>query len=144
MNLSSHDFQKDVRLIGQIPIVTKLLDVIAKTTRMRFVAIARVTQDRWITCSALDNLGFGLVPGAELEIKTTICNEIRDSKRAVIIDCVATDPNFCEHHTPKMYGGFKVTSPSLFFVKTAVFFGTLCAIDPQSKPLEHPCCCWDV
>jgi hypothetical protein len=35
---------------------------------MRFAAVARVTDDRWITCAVKDDLQFGLVPGAELHL----------------------------------------------------------------------------
>lgn len=56
-----------------------MLDVCQRVTGMGFVAIARVTEDRWVTCAALDRLGFGLEPGDELEIETTICDRIRES-----------------------------------------------------------------
>jgi hypothetical protein len=41
--------------------------------------------------------------GAE-SVETTICDEIRSSGRAVIIDHVAEDPAFCNHHTPAICG----------------------------------------
>src|SRR6476620_10481093 len=72
-------FQKDIEDIQQIPVISNILDVICETTGMGFAAVARVTEDRWITCSSRDNLAFGLKPGDELQIKTTICNEIRQS-----------------------------------------------------------------
>lgn len=51
-----------------------------------------------------DDLQFGLGPGAELKVSTTICNEIRASGERVVIDNVATDKRFCGHPTPAMYG----------------------------------------
>lgn len=137
MDLSNHDFQKDIRHVAQIPIVSKLLDVICQVTGMRFAAIARVTHDRWITCSVLDNIAFGLVPGAELEVKTTICNEIRDEGKMVVIDHVDADPHFCDHHTPKLYG-FQSYISMPIFRKDGRFFGTLCAIDPNPNLLNTP------
>jgi hypothetical protein len=58
---------------------------------MRFAAVARVTEDRWIACSVLDEIDFGLQPGGELKVETTICDEIRQSHQAVVIDNVAED-----------------------------------------------------
>lgn len=55
---------------------------------MGFAAIARVTQHRWIACEVRDEIQFGLKPGGELKVETTICNEIRNHHKAVIIDHV--------------------------------------------------------
>src|SRR5687768_2718497 len=76
----------DVAAVGRLDVVSKILDVICRTTGMGFAAVARVTEDRWVACAVQDEIEFGLVPGGELEVVTTICNEIRQSGRAVIID----------------------------------------------------------
>lgn len=102
---------------------------------MGFSAIARVTEDRWITCSVQDNVSFGLKPGDELEIRTTICNEIRRDKKAVIIDNVSEDDEFRYHHTPAMYGLQSYISVPIIR-KDGSFFGTLCAIDPKPNDLK--------
>lgn len=78
----------DIERVNQIPIVKTMLEVICRSTGMGFAAVARVTEDRWIACSVQDEIGFGLTPGDELEIGTTICNEIRASGEAVVIDHV--------------------------------------------------------
>ena len=52
---------------------------------MGFTAIARVTEDRWITCASLDHLSFGLQPGDELEVSSTICHEVRACRETVVI-----------------------------------------------------------
>lgn len=137
MDLSNHDFKKDIEIIGQIPIVPALLDVVCRTTGMGFAAIARVTEDRWVTCSVLDHLKFGLIPGAELEIKTTICDEIRACGTAVIIDHVDADPHFREHHTPKIYGFQSYISVPIL-QRDGSFFGTLCALDPSPRLVSSP------
>ena len=129
------NFQQDVTNIQNIPIVPTLLNVICQTTGMGFAAIARVTEDRWITCSVHDNLAFGLKPGDELEIKTTICHEIRRDKKAVIIDNVSEDDEFRNHHTPAMYGLQSYISVPIIR-KDGSFFGTLCAIDPKPNNLK--------
>ena len=124
----------DIEKVRQISIVPTILEVICKTTGMGFAAIARVTQDRWIACSVKDEINFGLKPGGELEIETTICNEIRDSQRAVVIDHVANS-EYVNHHTPRLYG-FQSYSSFPIFLKSGEFFGTLCAIDPNPAKLN--------
>ncbi|TPG31333.1 sensor histidine kinase [Flavobacterium pectinovorum] len=129
------NFQQDVNNIQNISIVPTLLNVICQTTGMGFAAIARVTEDRWITCSAVDNVSFGLKPGDELQVKTTICDEIRQERKAVIIDNVSEDPVFRNHHTPAMYGLQSYISVPIIR-KDGRFFGTLCAIDPKPNELK--------
>jgi GAF domain-containing protein len=84
--------------------VPTILDAVCRTTGMRFAAVARVTEDRWIACAVRDQIQFGLEPGGELKVATTICQEIRASGQAVIIDDVAEDRAFCGHPTPALYG----------------------------------------
>ncbi len=137
MEVLNPDFQKDIERIQKIPIISTLLDVICQTTGMGFAAVARVTEERWVTCTVHDDLAFGLVAGSELAIKTTICNEIRHDNRAVIINHVDNDPDFCDHHTPKMYGFQSYISVPII-QKNGKFFGTLCAIDPKPNNLTSP------
>jgi signal transduction histidine kinase len=131
------DFQADVAAISSIPIVPKLLEVICRTTGMGFAAIARVTEDRWVACSVRDEILFGLEPGGELQVKTTICDEIRQSGNAVIIDNVTEDDVYRNHHTPAMYGIQSYISMPIIR-RDGTFFGTLCAIDPNPAKLNTP------
>lgn len=118
-------------------VIPKILAIINKTTGMRFVAVARVTDTQWTACSVLDHLDFGLQAGGELELKTTICDEIRQSGKGVIIDNVTEDPLYCKHKTPGLYG-FKSYISLPIILKNGDFFGTLCAIDPEQKMLNTP------
>jgi signal transduction histidine kinase len=127
---------EDVQKVGQISIVPTILEVICNTTGMGFAAIARVTTDQWIACSVRDEINFGLKPGGELQIETTICSEIRDHLHPVVIDNVSQDEHFCNHHTPKMYG-FQSYVSFPIFLKNGEFFGTLCAIDPKPANLNN-------
>jgi K+-sensing histidine kinase KdpD len=129
--------QIDVENISQIPIIPSLLEVICRTTGMGFAAIARVTEDKWVACSVRDEILFGLEPGGELKLETTICNEIRQTHQQVVIDNVEKDENFCGHHTPRMYGFQSYISVPIFR-KDGSFFGTLCAIDPKPHQLKKP------
>jgi len=130
-------FQADIDAVERIAAVPTILDVVCRVTGMRFAAVARVTEDRWICCAAKDDINFGLKPGGELKLETTICNEIRQSRDAVIIDHVAEDKHYCGHPTPAMYG-FQSYISMPILLKDGRFFGTLCAIDPNPAKLNSP------
>jgi signal transduction histidine kinase len=130
-------FKTDIEAVNSITLMPTLLNVICQTTGMRFAAVARVTEDRWITCSVKDEINFGLKPGDELKVETTICHEIRQSGEAVVIDHVENDPDFCNHHTPLAYG-FQSYISMPIFLKNGQFFGTLCSIDPSPAKLKAP------
>jgi signal transduction histidine kinase len=133
----AQDFQADIENVSRIEAVPTILDVVCRTTGMRFAAVARVTEDRWIACSVLDEIDFGLKPGGELKVETTICNEIRQSREPVIIDNVAADDAWCSHATPAMYG-FQSYISMPIILADGTFFGTLCAIDPRPARLRTP------
>jgi signal transduction histidine kinase len=127
----------DMAAVATIEAVPTILDVICRTTGMGFAAIARVTEDRWIACSVRDDIAFGLKPGGELKVETTICHEIRQSREAVVIDNVAEDAAWCGHPTPAMYG-FRSYISMPIVLADGRFFGTLCAIDPRPARLNTP------
>ncbi len=130
-------FLTDVVAVESIAAVPTILDVVCQTTGMGFAAIARVTDDRWVACAVKDDIAFGLEPGGELSLETTICHEIRQSGTAVVIDHVAEDPAFCGHHTPARYG-FQSYISMPIVLPDGTFFGTLCAIDPKPAKLNTP------
>lgn len=130
------NIQADIDAISRIDAVTSILEVVCRTTGMGFSAVARVTDDKWITCAVRDEIAFGLVPGSDLKLETTICNEIRQHHNPVIIDHVAEDEAFANHHTPAMYG-FQSYISFPITLKNGDFFGTLCAIDPRPAHLKN-------
>lgn len=133
----AEDFGQDVAAIGRIAAVPTILQVVCRVTGMRFAAVARVTEDRWIACEVHDEIEFGLKPGGELEVETTICNQIRGSGQAVVIDHVAEDAQFCAHPMPAMYN-FQSYISIPIRRGNGEFFGTLCAIDPRPTRLRTP------
>ena len=133
----ARSFQQDIADVGRIEAVPTILDVVCRTTGMGFAAVARVTEDRWIACSVKDDIAFGLKPGGELKVETTICHEIRQSGEAVIINHVAEDPAYRDHHTPATYGLQSYISMPIMR-SDGSFFGTLCAIDPRPARLNTP------
>jgi len=130
-------FSKDINVISGISAVPTILDVVCRTTGMGFAAVARVTEDRWVACSVLDNIHFGLKPGGELKVDTTICHEIRQVRQPVVIDHVDEDEVYRDHHTPRMYG-FQSYISIPIFLPDGSFFGTLCAIDPKPARVNTP------
>jgi signal transduction histidine kinase len=128
---------EDVAAIARIDAVPKILEVVCRATGMGFAAVARVTEHRWVACAVLDNIEFGLKPGGELKVETTICNEIRESGQPIVIDHVADDEVFCRHPTPAMYGFQSYISMPIVDPRGG-FFGTLCAIDPRPARLKRP------
>lgn len=133
----SSEFAEDLAAIAGIKAIPTILEIVCRTTGMRFAAVARVTEDRWIACSVCDSLDFGLAPGDELQVETTICNEIRRTGQAVIIDHAARDPNFRDHHTMLRYRLQSYISMPIR-LSDGRFFGTLCAIDPEPQRVNTP------
>jgi signal transduction histidine kinase len=136
MEFLADELLEDIERIRRIAIVPTLLDVICETTGMGFAAVARVTSTKWVTCSVRDDIQFGLNPGSELMLATTICDEIRQSYQPVIINHVAEDEQFHNHHTPLMYG-FQSYISYPIVLKSGELFGTLCAIDPKPADLKN-------
>ena len=126
--------RQDVEAVQGIEAIPRILEVVCRTTGMGFAAVARVTDRRWVCCSVRDEIAFGLQPGGELPLETTICEEIRQSGQAVVIDDVASDPAFCGHATPAMYG-FRSYISVPIVRRDSGFWGTLCAIDPRPAVL---------
>jgi signal transduction histidine kinase len=130
-----NNFEDDLVTISKIDAIPKILEVVCRMTGLGFAAVARVTEHRWIACAVRDEIAFGLQPGGELQVETTICDEIRDSGQLVVIDHASEDQAFCDHPTPKMYGFQSYISVPIYR-PDGRFFGTLCAIDPKPARLN--------
>lgn len=131
----SDQISADVRAVNMIPIINQLLDVICRTTGMGFAAISRMTEEKYITCSTQNNIGFGLNPGDELELETTLCNEVRLYKAPLFIENVDEDPKYREHVVPNTYK-FKSYISVPIHRKDGSFFGTLCALDMNPSKIK--------
>jgi signal transduction histidine kinase len=131
------DLSADIAAVQGITAVPRILEVVCRSTGMGFAAVARVTEQRWVCCAMRDEIAFGLTPGGELDVETTICHEIRQSREAVIIDHVTEDAAYCGHHTPAKYG-FQSYISMPIILADGTMFGTLCAIDPRPARLNTP------
>lgn len=120
--------------IGRIEAVPRILDVVCRTTGMGFAVVARVTGDSWTACAVRDEIDFGMSPGDELPIRTTLCDQVHNTGQAVVIDHVAEDPDFRDHRIPAQYGFQSYISVPIRL--NGQFFGTLCALDPHPARLK--------
>jgi len=127
----------DIAAIARIGSVPSILEVCCRVTGMGFAAVARVTETEWIACAVRDEIDFGLPVGGQLEIKSTLCDEIRGHGQPIVIDHVAEDPKYRDHHTPRLYGLQSYISMPIVRADGA-FFGTLCAIHPEPAQVSKP------
>lgn len=125
----------DVAALLAMPAVPGMLELASALTGMRFVAVARVAADRWTACAVHDRLGFGLQPGQDLVLETTICDEIRQHRQTVQFDHASMHPVFSTHPTPALYGFESYISVPVLR-RDGAFYGTLCALDPLPSKLE--------
>ena len=136
-NNPTADLFKDIDAVNKISIVPQLLEVICRTTNLRFAAIARVTEKQWMACATLDNVPLGLKPGDELEINNTFCQQVHKTGEPVIFDDVNSDETYCHHPIPKIYGIECYISVPIY-KKNGDFFGTLCALDSVPGKVNSP------
>ena len=128
-------FASSVAAQGDDDEIRAILGEVSRITNMGFVAVARVTEDRWIACQVADEMEFGLKAGDELPIETTICSEIRRCGDAVVIDHVDSDAAWRTHPVPAHYG-FQSYASFPIVLADGSFYGTLCAIDPRPRALS--------
>lgn len=133
--MTPNDTASDIASIQSISSVPTILEAVSAMTGLRFVCIARVTNDSWTNCAVLDKLGFGLKVGDGLDVATTLCEEVRDTRKAVVIDNVSQDEKYRDHHTPRIYG-FQSYISIPVFRPDGDYFGTLCALDPVAANLS--------
>jgi hypothetical protein len=88
---------RDIERVRSVQTVPAILKAVAELTRMRFVVVAKVTDQQWIACAVLDEMDFGLKAGEELEVATTLCSEVRDARAPIVIGHASKDPNYCDH-----------------------------------------------
>jgi signal transduction histidine kinase len=128
MGETPEEIASDIRAVGRISAVPTLLRVLCETTGMGFAAVARVSDETWTACAVADDIQFGLQPGGQLGLNTTLCVESRAARAPIVIDRASTDPRYNTHHTPKIYGIESYVSVPIV-LPSGRYFGNLCAID---------------
>jgi GAF domain-containing protein len=130
-------FAAEVLSQGDDGAIEAILHEVCRITGMGFAAVARVTEDRWVACQIVDDIEFGLHPGQELEVKKTLCNDIRKCGHPIIIDEIGASPEWRTHPMPMIYG-FESYASLPVVLDDGSFYGTLCAIDPKPRRLGAP------
>lgn len=134
--MQTPDSAASIAAIQSISSVPTILEAVSALTGLRFVCIAHVTQESWTTCAVLDKLNFGLKVGDGLDVVTTLCDEVRETGKPVVIDHVSEDACYRDHHTPRMYGFQSYISIPVLRTDGS-YFGTLCALDPNPANLSN-------
>jgi signal transduction histidine kinase len=137
MNDSAEAIARDIAAIRRNNAVPSLLRIICQNTGMGFAAVARVTDGTWTACAVQDNIQFGLEPGGQLAVETTLCSESRAARRPVVIDQASLDPVYRDHHTPRLYNIESYISVPII-LSNGDYFGNLCAIDPRPARVSDP------
>lgn len=136
MTAAPPEFQSDIEAIAAIPMVGTILEVACHSTGLRFAAVSRVSGDRWICCASRDELGMGLKPGDEIPVEPRLRDAIRD-RGGVVIDDIAADETWRDNTASAKYG-FQSYISMPIAQEGGRFFGTLCAIDAEPRPLNNP------
>ncbi|WP_407468893.1 GAF domain-containing protein [Xanthomonas campestris pv. raphani] len=131
------ELHADVARVGRLSSVPDVLTILTRLTGMRFAAVARVTDARWVTCQVQDTLAFGLQPGDELPLATTFCDGVRLRNQAVSFGHASQHPVYRDHPSPKLYGFESYVSVPIRLDDGSVF-GTLCALDPEPRVMDAP------
>ena len=127
--------QQDIAAIQAIEAVPHIMNILSEATGLRFICVARVTEDNWTMCSVLDKVDFNLKPGDELEIQTTFCSQVRQSAKAIVIEEASKDSQYKTSPIPVMYG-FESYFSYPIYKTDGSFFGTLCGLDPTPTALK--------
>jgi len=137
MHDSPVDIADAVVAVYRIDAIPTLLKVLCENTGMRFAAVARVTGSSWTACAVQDDIQFGLKPGDQLPVDTTLCMESREAGLPIVIEHASIDPQYHSHHTPKLYQiESYITVPIV--MAGGRYFGNLCALDPDPAQLKLP------
>jgi signal transduction histidine kinase len=131
----SVEIKRDIEAVQRIDAVPSILQLICANTGMGFAAVAKVTDQTWTACAVQDNVAFGLLPGGQLELHTTLCFESRAARSAIVIDSFHDDPQYKGHHTAQIYQlGSYISVPII--LSNGEYFGNLCAIDAHPAPVS--------
>ncbi|TVR77218.1 MAG: hypothetical protein EA415_00380 [Sphaerobacteraceae bacterium] len=61
----------DVEAFQRVPAIEMILQVLCRSTGMRTALVGRVTETEWTACAVLDEAGYDLHAGDQLELEDT-------------------------------------------------------------------------
>lgn len=126
---------QDIQAIDAIEAIPHIMQILASSLNLRFICVARVTEEAWTLCAVLDNAEFGLTPGDHLDIETTFCRSVRASRKEIVINHASADKEYCDNPIPVMYG-FESYFSYPIYDADGDFFGTLCGLDSEPRELR--------
>lgn len=124
----------EIERVERVPGITAILENVMALTKLRFAAIARVTDIRWTALVVIDRARFGLVPGQDMILEKTLCNEVRQLRQVVAFSHASADPRYASHPLPALYG-FESHISVPIYLADGELFGTLCALDPEPRSI---------
>ncbi|MBD8709622.1 HAMP domain-containing histidine kinase [Pseudomonas sp. CFBP 13711] len=137
--MPNSSFAIDVASIKQMESIPLILRMVKATTGLRFAAVARVTESRWIACAVDDDAGLELDVGSERVSAQTLCDQVRRMRRSLVYGegfyeltrsdypvCAPSDIPSAQSH---------ISIPII--TADGQFFGTLCALDTASVVLNE-------
>jgi signal transduction histidine kinase len=134
---ASEDSARAVAAIARTDAVPTLLKVLCEMTGMRVAVVARVTDKTWTVCAVKDEANFGLRPGMELAVNTTLCFDSRAWRAPIVIEHASADPRYCNHEAPKRYQIEGYVSVPIIRANGG-YFGNLSALDPRPAKVADP------
>jgi signal transduction histidine kinase len=137
MGESAEEIVRDLRAVAQLDALPTLLEVLCDTAGLRFAAVARVTDDRWIACAVKDDIDFGVRAGDELDVHSTLCSESRAALAPIVIEQASTDLKYRTHRAPRFFGIESYVSVPIL-MPGGQYFGNLCAFDRAPADLSDP------
>ncbi|MEJ8852771.1 GAF domain-containing sensor histidine kinase, partial [Variovorax rhizosphaerae] len=132
----SQSIARDIESVGRISAVPSILHIVCENTGMGFAAVARVDDDSWTACAVFDKINFGLRPGGQLDVHSTLCVESRALRAPIGFDHASEHPVYCKHHTPRLYSIESYISVPII-KSDGTYFGNLCAIDPAPHEVSN-------
>ena len=132
-------FAAEVAQEGDDPEIAAILLEVCHASHMGFVAVARVTEEQ-VDRGAGPSTGSSswMTPGEELDVKKTICDDIRECGQAIIIDRIADDPEWRTHPVPALYGFESYASIPNFLADGSFYMGTLARIRSRAAHAQRP------
>lgn len=82
--MPNSSFPINIDSIRQMESIPLILRMVKATTGLRFAAVARVTESRWIACAVDDNVGVELDVGSERVSAQTLCDQVRQMRRSLV------------------------------------------------------------
>lgn len=137
--MPNSSFAIDIASIRQMESIPLILRMVKAITGLRFAAVARVTESRWIACAVDDDIGLELDVGSERVSAQTLCDQVRQMRRSLVYgkgfyELTQSDyPVSAPGDIPSAHSHISIP----IITADGQFFGTLCALDTASVVLNE-------